>query len=203
MKNRIKYLDVAKFIGIFCIYLGHMGNGAGNAYQFVFAFHVPLFFFVSGFAENLSADVPFGKYIVKNIKSLLIPCYFFALISLLIVTISNNTHTEIVPNLLKILKGCIRNQYLAGSLWFLTCLFVVKNAFYVFRKIFKLKWLNLLLCVALYCVAELILAPRPIVTPHMVYNIDSACYYIFFTLWGIMDLNRFRAFLIGRSLLRK
>lgn len=184
MKNRIKYLDVAKFIGIFCIYLGHFGSSAGNAYNFVFTFHVPLFFFLSGFTENLSVDISFGKYIVKNIKNLLIPCYLFALISLLAVTISNNTHTEIVSNLLIILRGCIRNQYFAGSLWFLTCLFVVRNIFYVFRKIFKFTWLNLLLCVLLYCVTELLFDPRPIVTPHMIYNIDSACYYIIFYALG-------------------
>lgn len=43
MSKRMEYLDIAKFIGIFCIYLGHFGNQAGNAYNFVFSFHVPLF----------------------------------------------------------------------------------------------------------------------------------------------------------------
>lgn len=184
MSNRIKYLDVAKFIGIFCIYLGHFGQTAGNAYGFVFSFHVPLFFFVSGLSENLSADIPFGKYIIKNIKTLLIPCYLFAMLSLLVVTIVNNTHTTIVPNLIAILKGCIRNHYLAGSLWFLTCLFVIKNVFYIFRKTVKFKWLNIILCAALYFIAELLINPRPIVNPHMVYNIDSACYYIIFYALG-------------------
>ena len=184
MHNRIKYLDITKFIGIFCIYLGHFGSYAGNAYNFVFSFHVPLFFFVSGFSENLSKDIPFGKYIIKNIKSILLPFYIFATLSLMVVTIESNTHTLIGPNLIEILKGCIRNQYFAVGLWFLTCLFVIKNVFYFLRKTVKFRWLTLLLCIALYCFAELLINPRPIVTPHMIYNIDSACYYIIFYALG-------------------
>ena len=184
MNSRIKYLDVAKFIGIFCIYLGHFGNSAGNAYGFVFSFHVPLFFFLSGFSETLGTELSFGKYIRKSIKTLLLPCYLFAIISLGIVTIANNTPGHIIPSLIDILKGCIRNHYLAGSLWFLTCLFVIKIAFYIFRKILRFHWLALLLCVGLYCVAELLFDPRPIVNPHMVYNVDSACYYIIFYALG-------------------
>ncbi len=184
MSGRIKYLDVAKFIGIFCIYLGHFGISAGTAYNFVFSFHVPLFFFLSGFAENLSSEVSFGKYIIKNIKNILIPFYIFALLSLVVTTIVDNTHTAIPPYLFEILKGCIRNHYFASALWFLTCLFVMKIVFFIFRKIVKFKWLVLLLCVAFYCIAELLINPRPIVNPWMPYNIDSVCYYIIFYALG-------------------
>ena len=61
LKERIKYLDIAKFIGIFCIYLGHFGEQAGYAYNFVFWFHVPLFFFLSGISETFSKDTDFDK----------------------------------------------------------------------------------------------------------------------------------------------
>ena len=44
--ERIKWMDVAKFFGIWAIYIGHYGTAVGNAYTFVFAFHVPLFFFL-------------------------------------------------------------------------------------------------------------------------------------------------------------
>ena len=181
MNNRIKHLDVAKFIGIFCIYLGHFQNFAGNAYGFVFSFHVPLFFFLSGFSEYLSADISFDKYIIKNTKNLLLPCYLFALSSLVVTTIVSNNPSMIMPNLIEILKGCIRNHYLAYSLWFLTCLFVIKNTFFVLRKTIKIKWLVFLLCAALYCISELLLNPT---NPQMAYNIDSACYYIIFYALG-------------------
>jgi len=195
VKNRLKYLDVAKFIGIFCIYLGHFGSAAGNAYDFVFAFHVPLFFFLSGYAENLSANIPLGKYIVKNVKNLLIPCYIFAISSLGLFVIANDTHTAIIPGLLEILKGCIRNHFLAYSLWFLTCLFIVKISFNIFCRLFKSKRLVFLLCSTLYCISELLMTPRPIVSPQIVYNIDSACYYIIYYALGYFGFEFIQSFL--------
>ena len=117
---------------------------------------------------------------MKNIKELLIPCYFFALLSLIIQCIYNDTNTIIVENIFKILYGCIRNHYFAGSLWFLSCLFVIKIAFYFIRKLFKFKPLILFICFILFVIAETLISPRPIVHPHMLYNIDSACYYIIF-----------------------
>lgn len=46
--KRIEWLDTLKLIVIFYIYLGHLGKDAGKLYPFVFSFHVPLFFFISG-----------------------------------------------------------------------------------------------------------------------------------------------------------
>ena len=184
MKERIKYLDVAKFIGIFCIFLGHFASASGYAYKFVFIFHVPLFFFLSGCAENISTDIPFWKYIKKNIKMILIPCYIFAITSVVLNCIYTNTHINIGPYLIQIIKGCIRNHFFAGSLWFLTCLFVVKIMFYIFKKILKYKPLILIACFTLYLIAQLVIEPKPIATPHMLYNVDSACYYIVFYALG-------------------
>lgn len=192
-KNRIKYLDIAKFIGIFCIYLGHFANAAGRAYHFVFTFHVPLFFFLSGCTETLMSDIPWHKYIKKNIKSLLIPWLFFALAALLLNCILTDTHTNIVPQLINILKGCIRNQYIAGSLWFLTCLFVIRIAFYFLRKLLKYKLLIIIVCFCLFVISEKDINPRPIVSPpSMVYNIDSACYYIIFYALGYCCFDKIR-----------
>ncbi|EII8191729.1 acyltransferase, partial [Shigella flexneri] len=44
-KTRHDWVDALKFLGIFAIYLGHLGLGAGKLYPFVFSYHVPLFFF--------------------------------------------------------------------------------------------------------------------------------------------------------------
>ncbi|WP_157930074.1 acyltransferase family protein, partial [Enterobacter hormaechei] len=45
---RHDWIDYLRFIAIFYIYLGHFGPAAGKLYPFVFTFHVPLFFFISG-----------------------------------------------------------------------------------------------------------------------------------------------------------
>ena len=46
--RRLEYLDVLKFIGILFIYVGHYLSLTGLVYNFVFEFHVPLFFVLSG-----------------------------------------------------------------------------------------------------------------------------------------------------------
>ena len=96
MFGRVAWLDIAKFIGIFCIYLGHFADAAGLAYPFVFRFHVPLFFFLSGCAESLTADLPFKQYLVKNAKRILIPFFFFAFISLVVRCLSVYIYTLIL-----------------------------------------------------------------------------------------------------------
>ncbi len=183
MTSRKKYLDVAKFIGMFCIYLGHFGESAGNAYLFVFSFHVALFFFISGCTDSLSSDTPWYKHILKNIKSLLIPFYIFAILSLALRCISINSPSEILPSLVIILKGCVRGEFFASSLWFLTCLFVIKILFYFLRKLLRFKPLLLITATAFFIIATKLISPT-IGIPSLIYNIDSACYYIIFYALG-------------------
>ena len=47
MSERIEYFDVAKFIGMIMIIFGHFGIPEIN--RFVYTFHVPLFFLISGY----------------------------------------------------------------------------------------------------------------------------------------------------------
>jgi fucose 4-O-acetylase-like acetyltransferase len=54
IKNRFDYIDIAKAIGMLTIMWGHIATG--NSVSFVYAFHIPLFFFLSGmvFVDNKS-----------------------------------------------------------------------------------------------------------------------------------------------------
>ena len=80
-----------KCFGIFAIYLGHFGSDGRDSYAFVFTHHVALFFFVSGCAEALStSDRRILPYIQKRIKTLLIPYFFFGILSIVIYTLTEN-----------------------------------------------------------------------------------------------------------------
>lgn len=46
MKERVLWIDWIKIIGIYLIVLGHM-SAPGN--DFIYVFHVPLFFITSGY----------------------------------------------------------------------------------------------------------------------------------------------------------
>ena len=67
---RIAWLDVARAIGIYAIYLGHFGEAAGPAYRFVFQFHVPLFFFLAGCTENYNQEESLFRNIKRNMKTI-------------------------------------------------------------------------------------------------------------------------------------
>ncbi len=146
-KKRINWIDVAKAIGIYLIYLGHCNKNAGAAYSFVFKFHVPLFFFLSGCSENFNKEEKVIKNIKKNLVTILFPALIFALLSLILNVLFNNLGlNEVRLCFDEIKRGIIRNTFAAQSLWFFSCLFVVKCLFSIIEK-FKNKIILLLFAV--------------------------------------------------------
>lgn len=184
-KKRISFIDVAKFIGIFAIYLGHLNDSLSK--QFIFTFHVPLFFLISGCMETLNKEEKFSKYLFKKIKSILIPFFIFSMLSLIINVINNNTSIKDVIHLIRlILCGNIRGSAVASSLWFLSCLFVMEILFFIIKKI-KIKSVIFSICLILFIVANTLIKPSPLTLPHFIYNIDSALYYIIYYAIGYIS----------------
>ena len=73
-ETRIRWIDTAKLIGIFLVILGHLPLAAGKSgispATFIYTFHMPLFFFLSGLVEK---NRPVRQTLVRSAKSLLIP----------------------------------------------------------------------------------------------------------------------------------
>ena len=130
--SRLLWADILKFWGIFAIVLGHtLSNGAVN--QYLYSFHVPLFFFAIGLYFK-PTETSFGRFFAKKALSLLVPYLAFAVISILIFSVlgqlvssslgSDATDFSLRSNLLEMLIGqCRANR----PLWFLPCMF----AFYI------------------------------------------------------------------------
>src|SRR6266545_108761 len=76
MSKRIEYLDIARGIGILLVVLGHNDLGAISpfAHQVTYSFHIPLFFFLSGYFINTSISFP--DYFKKRFHSVLKPYLF-------------------------------------------------------------------------------------------------------------------------------
>lgn len=70
-----------KGFGIFLVVLGHTHIGKDIA-KFIFSFHMPLFFFISGFLFN--KDIPFTIFLKTKFKRIIIPYLFFSLSSFLL-----------------------------------------------------------------------------------------------------------------------
>lgn len=179
MKERIKWLDVAKAIGIFLVYLCHF-NSAGRGYTFSHTCSVQFFFFISGCAENLSKEENALKYIFKKFKTVLVPAYFFALLSVAVHVIEYNLdYATVQHTLILIAYGMIRNAFFAQTLWFLTCLFVMQIMFFFIKKLGN-KFVILGVALSLYIFYVRFLPLLKTSEVGWSYNADYALYYMIY-----------------------
>lgn len=132
MENtRIAYLDVAKFIGIACVVIGHVGSPVDHnaviaaVHDFVYQFHLPLFFFLSGvfyrkrdtFSQFLKDKLKglYVPYLISNTILLIVYCIVRSLFGQEFILIDN------VKHLVKVSLGLTWTS-LAGATWFLLTL---------------------------------------------------------------------------------
>lgn len=114
-KERTLLYDVAKGICIISVVLGHLGI----ATRFVYFYHLPVFFFISGIfldAEKYSLK----EFLLKKIKSLYIPYVIFSLLFAIIFDFSNMTNIKYVLRIF-LFDG---KAPFTGTFWFIPCLFI-------------------------------------------------------------------------------
>ena len=133
--KRITYIDVAKAVALFFVVLGHLPLKQ-PVFNFIFSFHMPLFFILSGMTINLDKYNNIFDYIKKKAKQCLIPYFVFSIIGVIISYFITDWKAEITLG--EVLRGFIyRAQpelFHVGQVWFLVCLFVASIMFYVVEK---------------------------------------------------------------------
>lgn len=121
INKRIDYLDVAKFIGLLLVCFCHIPMPEGNFHVWVYSFHMPLFFIVSGiFFSPDKFDVG------KSALQMLVPFVIFNIIALVISMFIGTVSTGMVklPDVTS--DFIIRSKYTIGPSWFLLSLFVLR-----------------------------------------------------------------------------
>ena len=128
MKARIRYVDIAKGIGILLVVLCHIMSNS-SIYNIIYMFHMPLFFFLSGITFNNTEK--FTKFIEKKFRGICIPYFLFSIVSfiywiLIERKIRNQLDISAFKNFVNILLCQVENNlYIANVvLWFLPCLFI-------------------------------------------------------------------------------
>ncbi len=66
-EKRIEWIDVLKGIGIILVILGHT-HVLFRTY--IFSFHMPLFFFISGYLFTIDRYKNFAEFACKKVKSI-------------------------------------------------------------------------------------------------------------------------------------
>ena len=153
MKARLKYIDGLKGFAIFCVLWGHSIQYMRNDdffhnafFEFIYAFHMPLFFFISGYFFSSSLKLTFKEFFTKKITQLLLPCvvwaFLFYLIRLVFSLVNENSflwQKELIHLL---------NPY-QWPFWFLKELFFSYAITFCSLKILKKEWLAFLICIGI------------------------------------------------------
>lgn len=135
---RVHWIDIARGLGIILVLYGHLFVSTQYNY-FIFAFHMPLFFFISGLVFKRTTN-SFKSIVIKYFKQLLIPYYLFAAFTYAFTLISQTagdvSFGGIAYQLYGILYGNGNNGMLGYNvvLWFLPCLFATKLIFALLTK---------------------------------------------------------------------
>ncbi|MEN5015285.1 acyltransferase family protein [Erwinia sp. Eh17-17] len=182
---RFDWVDSLKFLGIFAIYVGHLGPGAGKIPPFVFSYHVPLFFFISGFFSKELRGISFIQFFIDKFKRLMIPYFSFCFIILLLTSLNaGDPFKVILHNINDIIYG-VRNNPSVGTIWFINCMFAMIVIDGAFLKIIGNKYVILVISLCAFIASQTLLHHNPLVMPKWFWNIDSAIAY-----WWLMALGR-------------
>lgn len=140
---RVKWIDLCKGIGIIVMVWGHVGIQQILGAQYIHAWHMPIFFIISGYLFNTKSNLTIKNFIFKKSKSFLIPYFCFGLINTLYIFLfyadKSNAYSSIKSLFIINSSGLI----VSGALWFLTCIFFVEILFFIiFKKIKDIKLLT-------------------------------------------------------------
>lgn len=155
---QLKWVDILKGVGILLVVFGHMTPKATFVNDFIFLFHMPLFFFISGFLFKSNPNL--GAYAKKKAIQLLIPYFSFLcllyLIPQLIMLIQHpqdlvETAKEIARSFI---KGGRHLKGIESVFWFVTCLYATQQLVnWLMGRFSKPKVMAaMLVCLMLSCV---------------------------------------------------
>lgn len=131
-KQRIEWIDVAKGIGMLLVILGHTIQL--NIVTPLYAFHMPLFFFLSGLLIK-SDTLTFLPYVKKMSLRLLRPWIIMLFISFLVcMCIPQWRDKYTLEAVLMDFYTCNTNIFQNSSLWYLPCFFFALMFFYWLNK---------------------------------------------------------------------
>lgn len=146
--ERKHWIDWAKVFGIYLVVLGHSLNGSMLLWKWIYSFHMPFFFVISGYLDKAS-NTDIVDYIKKASKRLLIPYLIFGTISIFVNVPMVDTQ-NIIEGGGKLLLG--RPLYFAAGLWFVFSLFEVKVLSAIINVLSAKKiWLKSVVYILLLC----------------------------------------------------
>lgn len=126
MNTRKNWIDIAKGLGLIFVLIGH--TKLYILATIVYIFHMPMFFYLSGYVFSYD-KYDFKTFVLKKVKSLLIPYYVLGFFVLIANTITNMYLVDFRLHYLmritdeqeKIINYFTQERF--GTLWYISALF--------------------------------------------------------------------------------
>ena len=128
-KQRIEWLDMAKGYGIILVIIGHCDMPVIPLY--IFAFHIPLFFFLSGYLFSLKDN--FKSFIETKYERIIIPYICLSIPMILFALFYNNRYTFGLEDIWEEVSSFII-QKRHTTLWYLSTLLVLNIIMYPIKR---------------------------------------------------------------------
>jgi len=151
---RIHWIDNAKAICILLVVLGHAKGLDAFIYKYIYSFHMPLFFFLSGYLLNKHRlENGFSSFAKYQFQKLIIPYLTFWVISYIYwmpthalqQQVSSSAQLKWYDPFIGILYGTANYLYVNVELWFFTCLFTTSLFLFIIQKsLGKFNWFSFL-----------------------------------------------------------
>jgi len=135
--KRVKWIDFARGLGIILASLGHFGGFAGS--WFIYGFHMPLFFMISGY---LFKEKPFKDFVVNLLKRYIWPYILFCFLNSLLripycmrgIWSAKGIFKAIINYMIGSMEGNWRLMPNCTPLWFLTASAAATFIFFFIKK---------------------------------------------------------------------
>ncbi len=164
--NRIVWIDYLKVIAIYWVVLGHQPITNHNVHDWIFSFHVPVFFFISGYLmKNYKFD---WLFVWKNLKKLILVIVpYRAICMILNYAVDLTFYTDqvsITHNLSDPILYFLIGDSRVGPAWFLFVLFWMRITYCCLSQCLEFQYKDFVIFVIS------LLGPLVVVTFSIEYN---------------------------------
>ena len=143
MQKRTEWIDFLKGLGISLVVLGH-NSIPPKIFGWIYSFHMPLFFFISGFLFS-PKKYTFSEFLIRKTRTLLLPYLGFFVVAYIYWAVVIEKfwlgHTNLIQPIYDFLYASAHLQGVFTPLWFLPCLFLCEIIFYIISFAPKKLWI--------------------------------------------------------------
>ena len=142
-KKRLDYLDMAKGLGMVLVLIGHLQGDSIFTFSpyihplcvYIFSFHMPLFFIISGILIAIKNDEirPFREVAKARFSGIMIPYFWFSFFYMIVVVVAL-CKGEIATGSLYLNIWYVLGMYGMNVLWFLPALYLGELLFIFTRR---------------------------------------------------------------------